>query len=251
MGDKSFKDGDVSPGGSRIFDPSNAPIASDRSKPTPFIEEIEAHLNPFFGEATNVFHELVSPLIHLDVLIYPPKGDRKHWLYVTAGMSDLPMTVPDDLEAARFSRTELVIGLPHAWGARLAQGFDDEEVYAPIGLMKWLARYPHEVGTFFASGHSIPNAVNADTMTGQAPFSGVMLSHPTTWPEEAQAFELSNGQHLNFLGVYPIFEDEMELKLNKGTDVLYDAFDRHGVTEVFNIKRPSVLAARKKFWGLF
>ena len=50
--------------------------------------------------------------------------------------------------------------------------------------------------------------------------------------------------------VISLFEEEMALKLEQGTDALYDAMDRHDLDHVFRLTRGS-LTERKKFLGLF
>ena len=87
-------------------------------------------------------------------------------------------------------------------------------------------------------------------MQGRAPFTGAILTPPVKWPKAAQTFTLPNGQRLNFLAVHPLFEEEMALKLEQGTDALYDAMDRHDLDHVFRLTRGS-LTERKKFLGLF
>ena len=53
-----------------------------------------------------------------------------------------------------------------------------------------------------------------------------------------------------FRAVYPLLRDEMELKLERGTDALFDAFDRAKVTELLIADRPSIVKRRRRF-GLF
>ena len=40
----------------------------------------------YFGEVENVFHELVSPDIHVDICIVPPSEKRDYYTLVTMGM---------------------------------------------------------------------------------------------------------------------------------------------------------------------
>ena len=54
--------------------------------------------------------------------------------------------------------------------------------------------------------------------------------------------------NINFYGVVPLYEDEMDFKLEKGTEALFDLFDEHEVTELVAPDRPSVVPHRR---GLF
>lgn len=218
--------------------------------PSPFLEEIEAHLERHIGRCETVLHEVISDRIHLDVLTFPPDGDRDFWYFVTAGMSDLPMTMETPEDERQFGRAELVIGLPAAWGERLVKQPRDKSVYPPIGFLKWLARYPHDCGTYLASGHSVPTLPDVADLGEKARFSAALLIPPVTWTDEAITFTLSNGDCLNFYGVFLLHEDELQMKLNKGTDKLLGEMEKSGVTEVLDIHRPSA-ARPKRFLGLF
>ena len=44
------------------------------------MEAVEAHIQQYFGKFENVFHELSSPDIHVDICVVPPSGDRDYYL---------------------------------------------------------------------------------------------------------------------------------------------------------------------------
>ena len=52
------------------------------------------------------------------------------------------------------------------------------------------------------------------------------------------------------LSVVWLHPGEVMLKLNKGSDALYDRFDSAGVSELVDVSRRDV-SKRKKFLGLF
>ncbi len=39
----------------------------------------------------------------------------------------------------------------------------------------------------------------------------------------------------------------MRFKLEKGSDALYDLFDEHGVTDLVDVNRPSVVPKKRRF----
>jgi hypothetical protein len=248
LSDDDYIAGERTPGGSMIIEPGMQPRQD--VKPTPFLEEIEAHLERHIGQCKTVLHEVISDRIHLDVLTFPPEGDRDFWYFVTAGMSDLPMTLGTPEDEREFGRAELVIGLSRDWGERLVKQPIDKSVYAPIGFLKWLARYPHDGGTYLASGHTVPTSPDVAKLGEAGELSAALLIPPITWPDEAIAFTLSNGDRLNFYGVLLLHEEELEMKLNQGTDALLEKLEVNGVTEVLDILRPSA-TRRKRFLGLF
>lgn len=243
-----FEDGSVTAGGSRII------VGKERqtgwTPPEGYaenIEHIQAHLEPVFGESSSVFHEIISDLIHLDVLVYPPDDRRDYWVYVTSGMGDIRMSLPDDLSARELGRAELMIALPRAWGDKVAKLNTDkhdqysENVFWPISLMKWLARYPHEAGTWFADGHTIPNGPDAEPYSPESRLNGALIAYSTLLPPDRASLVLPEGDWLNFYGVTLLYPEEMDFKLNKGVDGLAQRFDRAGVSEVVDLNRRSVV----------
>jgi hypothetical protein len=46
-----------------------------------------------------------------------------------------------------------------------------------------------------------------------------------------------------------VHADEMRLRLDKGTDALYDLLDAAELTEVLDPKRPSVVPGRRSLFG--
>lgn len=59
------------------------------------IEAISDHIEKHIGPIDNVWHELISDLVHLDVHQVAPTPDRPWWTLATSGMSDIPMSVPE------------------------------------------------------------------------------------------------------------------------------------------------------------
>lgn len=247
MTGEDFEGGDVTPGGSRIV--KSKARTNGWSAPESYGENcelIQEHLKPVFGEAEMVLHEIASDLIHLDVLDYPPDGARDFWVYVTSGMGDIRMTTHPDLDPVEWSRAELMIGLPRAWGemvANLDSAEEDEEPdnpFWPIGLLKWLARYPHIAGTWFGPGHTIPN-IDQEPYVEESRLNGAMIDFSTLLPEDRSTLTLPDGDHLNFFGVRLLYPEEMAFKLQRGSDALTEKLNGSGLTEVVNLSRRSVI----------
>ena len=242
-----YIDGDMTPGGSRIIE------GNERSERWTAPEDaavnfdlIEQHLIPYFGEPSSVFHEILSDIVHLDILVYPPAGKRKDWFFVTSGMSDKRMTTPDGLDPVDFARAELMIGLPPEWGEKVSDFMnstdreDREQVFWPISLMKWLARYPHEAGVYFADGHTIPN-FDAEPYIPDSRLNGALLTYSLALPEDAFRVPLPDGDILNFYSVILLYPEEMDYKLEKGTDSLFHLLDTVKTSEVVNLSRRSAI----------
>ena len=123
------------------------------------MEAVEEHIAAHFGPVENVFHELVSPDIHVDICVVEPSAERDYYTLVTMGMGARRMKVPEELAEYHLERAELAIALPPDW--RLdAESLKDERWYWPIGLLKVLARLPidqrHLAGLGPHPGQGVP-----------------------------------------------------------------------------------------------
>ena len=48
----------------------------------------------------------------------------------------------------------------------------------------------------------------------------------------------------------PLYSEEVDLKMTKGVDSLFEGFYKHGVTDILNINRNNS-TKRKRLFGLF
>lgn len=207
--------------------------------------KIESHIESYVGPIHTVFHELMSDRVHLDIHFVPPTKERHLHTLVTTGMSDLPMNAPAGAEQCRYA--ELVVVLPPTW--QLGENeFRDESNYWVVRMLKMLARFPHEYDTWFWWGHSIPNGDPAEPLHSSTKFVGAILAPPVTIEEGFFTFKCTDEKEVHFFAVIPLYQEEIDFKLEKGADALFERFDEHGITEVVDINRPNVA---KKRWKWF
>ena len=163
-------DGDPDEGGENGPE-GDGPQEESPGGPEAYTEEemtaVEGHIEQYFGEVESVFHELVSPDIHVDICIVPPSEKRDYYTLVTMGMGAHRMKVPEELAEYKLERAELAIALPRDW--KLDQeSMKDERWYWPIRLLKVLARLPIASNTWLGFGH---------TMDNEQPFATVSYTH--------------------------------------------------------------------------
>lgn len=248
MSDKAER----SPGGSDILrhkeqEKGFEPAFGDSEKEAAIV----AHMERYYGKVESVFHEIISNRVHIDVHVIPPTPERNVYTLFTTGMSDKPMTVPPQAQGMEYA--ELMITLPPHWkvgevGTVTPPREEDAEWYWPIGVMKMLARLPHDYSTWLGFGHTIPNG---DPPAPFAPGTKLccMLVVPSIQvPDEGRSVEYE-GKTIHLYALHALHMEELSLKMNKGTDALLDHFDEHKVSEVLDPKRPPVV--RKKLFGLF
>ena len=81
--------------------------SEESDEPELYTEEemsaVEQHIKNTFGEFDGVFHELVSPDIHVDICMVPPSEERDYYTLVTMGMGAHRMNVPEELANTSWS----------------------------------------------------------------------------------------------------------------------------------------------------
>ncbi len=200
------------------------------------LEEIEAHVEKYIGEVETVFHEVVSDLVHLDILFVPATEARPYHLLVTCGVSDEPMRVPEGME--RYRRAELLVALPREW-ALTEDSFKNESNYWPVRWLKLVGRLPHEYETWIGPGHTIPNGDPPGAIANTG-FVGVMLSPPYWLSAEFFQLAAKSGETISFYVMVPLYREEMELKLERGAEEIEGRLEKGGVGFVLDTQRPNV-----------
>lgn len=238
--------------------PSGAPVYRHQARQHEFepvtgddetIAQVGHHLERTLGEAENVWHEIVSDLVHLDVHQVEPSDEFPFWTLVTSGMSARPMQVPEGAE--EFAFAELAICLPREWPLT-TEAFKDERNYWPIRLLKSLARMPHEYDTWLGPAHSIHNGETEITpYASNTQFCAAMLVPPLAFlPPDFGQCETDSGKLINFYSIWPLYQEELDYKLKHGFDGLLDRLAAGRVTEVVDVRRANT-CRKKKWWQLW
>ena len=236
------------------FSPSGQPIWRHKEREREWqppdmhdssMEAIEEHFKRFIGKAETVLHEIVSDLVHIDVHVIPPGGRNDHYTLFTTGMSDLPMKAPEGAEECRFA--EIMVKLPAKWKLSDA-AFKDEANYWPVRWLKMLARMPHEYDTWLFHGNTVPNGDPPEPYAPDTRLCCALLLPPVFEPDGFASLYVSPEKTINILEFYPLYLEEMNLKLSKGTDAVLAGFEKHNISPVLDIKRRNVA---RKFLGIF
>jgi hypothetical protein len=207
------------------------------------IDAIVEHVTQHIGPIANVFQEIHSAVVRIDLLVVGPQENRQFVTLVTCGMSDLPMRVPledpDDLARIPELRfAELLLALPPDWPLT-PDAFKDEASYWPLRWLKRLARLPHQMDGWLGLGHTIPNGDPPQPLAANTNFAGWLIDEPVVLPAEVQ--KLRTGERaINFYAAVPLYVGEMELKLRQGGGALGRLLDRAKVNEVIQLTRPNV-----------
>ena len=219
----------------RLEPPSDLAPGNDKN-----IAAIAEHIERYIGPPTWVFHEIVSEFVHVDIHFVAPTPERNFHTLVTSGMSDCPMTVPEGDEQLRYG--EMLICLPPDW--KLSQeDFNDERNYWPVRTLKYLARLPHEYGTMLSFLNTVPNGEPPEKFPGTE-FCCSLIGLPDQFEMDFWKWQAAPDKLIFFYSVVPIYREEMELKLKKGSDALWDALAEEDLTKVVDSRRKNVAKKR-------
>jgi hypothetical protein len=206
------------------------------------LDAVTAHVQGHLGPVADVLHQIVSPWVHVDVLVAAPTQQRPFHTLVTCGMAERAM-VPWEPDPA-LEYAELVLALPSDWPLQAPEGG------WPLKLLQDTAELPHRFQTWLHLAHTVPNgAPKPQPYARGCPFSGIVLAPPLLTPEGFDTLAVGDRQ-VRFLGVIPLYADEMDLKLEQGVEALFDRLDAAGVTEGLDVTRASVADPRPRRFGL-
>lgn len=241
---------DVRPDGSidedTYWQPGENSDEQDGTVPVPVVYDtdqmkiLEAHIDKYFGDSSNVFHEIFSPDIHVDLYIVEPTPERNFYTIVTMGMGARPMDVPEELAEHKLERAELVICLPPDWKVE-NEDMQNERWYWPFRLLKVLARMPVTCDTWLGWGHTIDNQ---EPYCKQTKLSAAILTGVVCAADGAHLCKLSDTEEVNFYQVMPLYADEMEYKVNNDAEALLERMA--DVDFIVDMDRPSVIGGEKK-----
>jgi hypothetical protein len=202
------------------------------------IEAVTEYMEQHVGAVDRVFHELLSDQVHIDIHHIAPSEERPLHVLFTTGMSSKPMRPPE--EAAGCEYAELIVLLPPWWPIG-EQELEDEESYWPIRQMKALARLPHSYDTWLWFGHTVPNGDPPQPYCESTGLCCMMLNLPVVLGEDFGTLVLADGRKVELFTLCPLHADEVELKLEHGTEELLSRLYQEYVPDIIEADRPSVV----------
>ena len=212
-------------------------IIRGKVAPTLYMEEIEEHFERLFGVKDSsehkVLHELMSEKVHIDLHLLYPAENRPFYVLFTTGMSDLPMTLPEDTSWADrrvYERAELFCLLPPDWITEFPKNTPENERlrYTWIfSALKSAARFPHMNGCFFGSNHTLQYTEENAPFADNTKLCSAIFLHLDDrdfggkYGEDFSFLRTGDGSYINLLCFVPLYEDELNFKHENGSDELF------------------------------
>ena len=204
------------------------------------LEEYEAYIEKSFGKYDKVFHEMVSPDVHLDIIWIPASDEYPYHRLITMGAGAYKMKVPKQFKKFNLERAEYVINLPKEWNIESS----DEKDYWPIKALKDTARLPIWTNSWLANGHTLQPSIDGKAFSDETKLNNIWLLNAVAGDDgdegEALNLQMSSGKNINFYLLFPIYQEELQLKIDKGRDALMDLLIEKDVSPIVNVSRENV-----------
>jgi hypothetical protein len=227
--------------GGPIHDHTERKVPPQHSAGDPhLIHTLSGHVEKHLGPIESVAHDLLSDVVHVDLLWVAPGAPGPFHTIVTCGMSERAMHPPDWANGCRHA--ELMLRLPPEW--RLDPvGLADERHHWPLRELGQLARMPHLYETWLWAGHTVANCDPPEPLTSSTGFAGSIVV-PADWtPPEFNTLQVDAGRTVHFFSALPLYPDELLLARQRGTECLLEMLDEAGVSDLLDPTRPNLAPA--------
>lgn len=197
------------------------------------MQAVSEFIDRTFNTEPLVNHEIISPLVHVDIWCVPPASDRPWVTMLTSGMAELAQ--PAHPKFKGYSRIELVMAVPPDWPLAADPGTPSTRTW-PLQLLREIARYPHVMGKPVGLGHTLEAPALARNDLG---YSAVMLGAPSVFGDGDVRFRVRR-EEVVFLSVIPIFPAELAFARHAGSSALWDRLLPVPVPELVGRREPQV-----------
>ncbi len=197
------------------------------------LDQYEKFIEEQCGKCEEVFHEIVSPDIHLDIIIIPPSEENPYYQLITMGMAAYEMGVPKELKPYELERAELIIRLPASWNIKS----EKEEDYWPIRMLKVLGRLPINCETWLGYGHTVSKDEEDSPFADNTKLCSIALLPGLNKENQQMNLKIKGMGKINFYQLFPIYKEELAYKNEHGMEALIDLFEDNDLNPVVNINR--------------
>ena len=173
-------------------------------------------------------------------ILFQPNQANTSSVLMTNGLSDFKMPVHEKHVGEEYN--ELYFLLPNYWNIEAIENPKFNWVFS------WLQRLKNfviEKNTWYGHGHTFPCGQEMQSLSVSMHQNHLILTRPIELDEDLAEIVLED-RSIGFLGVIPIFPDEMDFKQGRGTVQLFEKLRTFNVTEKLDDFRNTVLKSRWK-----
>ena len=197
---------------------------------------MKEQLEERFGkEAVSIFKKIDE---NLEILLVDVSLASPVKVLMTNGLSNYDMPVHERYKGRE--NVELFFCLPRYWDIN---ELDNPNRQWPTVWLEKLVNHVKEKKGWFGPGHTIQCDKDFNALSDTMKQNHFMMVDPILLEKELEPIVLDEKQ-IHFLGIIPIFADEMDYKQGKGTYKLLKKFHAKNVTEKLDDFRETVRKSR-------
>lgn len=170
------------------------------------IEVLQDFISEHFGEIETIGHESKGDKLHIDLAYVVPTDNQPYYTICTIGAGAKRLKLPDEdrIEKQVPEYVEYVIHLPPSWNC-LEEGFDKEENWWPIRMLKEIARMSLDFKDFYPWVNVV---VGWNTELPEVNVRGALFDWPLPDMENMTLCNLPTGASVAFIQIIPITKEE-------------------------------------------
>ena len=160
-------------------------------------------------------------------------------LLITCGLSEYKQPIPENFNGNQH--IELYFCLPSYWDLNEIENPSMNWVWTWI---KKIAIHLIDKKTWYGIGHTIPCAKPNESLSPTMKQRYFFLTNPDFVKTELEPMIIEKNEKVHFLAIMPIFEDEFDFKMGKGTLILQKKFKDRTITELLDDYRMTSLKTK-------
>lgn len=208
----------------------------DKHQFTNHYELVGKHIDNHFKDSDiNVFHEIPTLDIHLDVYHIRPKNSAFEVL-LTSGMSSIAMNVSEiqkDSDLYKFAELMVLIPKGIDFGKMYPSGTKYDWI---ISMLKQSAKFPHFYDTWIGVGHTIQADEEMKPYSDDTDYRGCLVLPTMTFPKDFQKINSPYGT-INIYGLFPLYKEELEFKIQNGFNEFITFPIKNNTEEIIDLHR--------------
>ena len=198
--------------------------------------------NLYPNEDVKVFHEFMSLDFKVHIYFIKPKNCSFNIL-LTSGMSSLAMNVQDEVEdKENYKFAELIVMIPKNIEFAEVYSGENKNDYI-ITILKQTAKFPHHYDTWLGIGHTIRYTEDLETYGNDTKFVGGIILPSATFEEDFTQIN-KNGALINIYSFFPLYENELQYKIENGYNALIDLIIQANCKEILDNNRKNLIPKR-------
>jgi len=173
-------------------------------------------------------------------IFFHPNQANTSSVLMTNGLSDFKMPVHEKHVGEEYN--ELYFLLPNYWNIEAIENSKFNWVFSWLQRLK---NFAIEKNAWYGHGHTFPCGQEMQSLSASMLQNHLILTRPIELDEDLEEINLVD-RSIGFLGVIPIFPDEMDFKQGRGTVQLFEKLRTFNITEKLDDFRNTVLKSRWK-----